>query len=114
MIYSLYLLLFSTFYKLFTNVFHFSSSVSLNADKSRSSKPSEIIRKCSSLSDINRLSNNSNMKNEYPEQENLLKFIVNPETLPREIKHLGMHFSFEMKIFKVFFLSIFKSYFDFS
>lgn len=81
------------FYKLFTNVFSFSSSVSLNADKSRSSKPSEVIRKCSSLSDINRLSNNSNMKNEFPEQENTLKSIVNPETLPREIKHLGMHFS---------------------
>ncbi|PKC06968.1 hypothetical protein RhiirA5_418855 [Rhizophagus irregularis] len=57
-------------------------------EKSRSSKYSEVIRKCSSLSDINRLSNlsnDSNMENEFPEQ----KSVVNPETLPREIRHLA-------------------------
>ncbi|CAI2169365.1 20546_t:CDS:10 [Funneliformis geosporum] len=64
-------------------------SSQINNEKTQMLKSSEIIRKCSSLSDIKRSSNLSKNYNTENERQHISKFIVNPETLPQEIKHLA-------------------------
>ncbi|CAG8658526.1 4207_t:CDS:10, partial [Funneliformis mosseae] len=64
-------------------------SSQINNEKTQMLKSSEIIRKCSSLSDINRSSNFSKHFSMENERQYVSKFIINPETLPHEIKHLA-------------------------